>query len=345
MIFQYHNVWFVNFSGIGNGIVIVPIFQCFEKSAPLVEYYHTENQFLSDSWFIEKAGLKNLKGFSPVAWRRFKEEDWGVIEMFITEKNIDLIVNLRNEGPKYDIGYYRFKESILKKMNIDFLDLDFNTIEQRTVHQNLTGDIIALFKDSGIDVSSYHPKWLEDIRKDKHKYKNIGIGMAASQINKRWPTVKWIELISRILSASNQNIVLFPGKSDEEIKEAMRVLDVIGKERCQIICRQSLKDVALQISKLCCFVCNDTGLLHLAAAMNVPTIGLYVSTNSDVWSPYDKMNFISYQNSFINKCPNLKAHCGNCFHYYDACPAIVKYGDDIDPDKVYEIISHQLLAC
>lgn len=341
MIFQHHNVWFINFCRIGNGVVIAPILQCFEKSQPLVNYYHTENQLLADSWFAKKAELKNLKGFSPVAWRRFKEEDWEAINSFIKEKDIDLIVNLRNEGPRYDSGYYQFKEKVLnKKTQLDFWDLNFGVIERRTVQQNLASDILALFKEHNINISIYNPKWLELIRKNKSQYKNIGFGMAASQTSKRWPTAKWIELANNILANSNQNIVLFPGKSEKETREATHVWEAIRKEKCKMVYGQSLKNIALQISKLRCFVSNDTGLLHLATAMNTPTIGLYVSTNSEIWSPYDKTNFVACQNSFMSKCPDPKPYCGNCFHYYDICPAIAQYGDDINPDNVYKIISH-----
>lgn len=339
-MFKYQNVWFVNFCGIGNGVVIAPILRCFEKSYTSVNYYHTENQLLSDPWFIKQAGLKNLKGFSPITWRRFEEKDWEVIELFIKEKQIDLIVNLRNEGPRYDTGYYKFKERALKnRMKLDFWDLDFGLIEQRIVHQNLTGDILALFRKHDIDALDYNSKWLELICKNKDKRKNIGFGMAASQANKRWPTAKWIELANIILKNSNQNIVLFPGTSENEKKEAERILEVFGKEKCKIIHNQPLQSVALQIGELSCFVSNDTGLLHLAAALNIPTVGLYVSTNSEIWSPYDRTNFASCQNSFISKCPDSKPHCGNCFHYYDVCPAIVQYGDDINPSDVYEIVS------
>jgi len=340
---KHNNVWFINFCGIGNGLVIAPILRCFEKSHPSVNYYHTENQLLADSWFIKKSGLKNLKGFSPEAWRRFKKEDWETISSFIKEKDIDLIVNLRNEGPRYDIGYYDFKRNASKKrMCLDFWDLDFGVIERRTTHQNLTGDILAMLKKHGINVSTYNSKWLESIRKNKSQCKDVGFGMAASQTNKRWATTKWIKLATLILAKLNQHIILFPGRSKEEIKEATFVQTVIGKTKCEIMRRQSFKNISLRISEVCCFVSNDTGLLHLATAMNIPTIGLYISTNSKIWSPYDKINFSTCQNSFMNRCPDPKPHCGNCFHYYDICPAIAQYGDDIDPDKVYKIISRSL---
>jgi len=54
----YKRAWFINFTGIGNGIVIAPILKCFEKSYPTMEYFHSENKILSDEWFVEKSGLK-----------------------------------------------------------------------------------------------------------------------------------------------------------------------------------------------------------------------------------------------------------------------------------------------
>lgn len=339
MSFQHHNVWFINFSGIGNGIIIAPILRCFEKSYPSVNYYHTENEILANRWFIKRAGLKNLRGFSPIEWRRFRKEDWRVIRSFIKEKNIDLIVNLRNEGPRYDIGYYQFKEGTLKKKtHPDFWDLNFEIIGQRAIHQNLTGDILTLLRLKGIDISAYNSKWLNSIRKNKNKCRSVGLGMATGQVNKRWPTAKWIALAHKILADSNQNIILFPGKSVGEIKEAMRILQIIGQERCKLLNNLSLENMALQISELRCFVSNDTGLLHIATAIGVPTVGLYISTNSKIWSPYDKTNFAALQNTFIEKCSDPKPHCGNCFHYYDICPAIAKYGDDISSDTVYKNI-------
>ena len=338
MPYQYRNVWFTNFSGIGNGIVIAPILKCFEVSCSVVAYYHTENPILADSWFLEKAKLKNLQGCSPAAWRRFKKNDWPAISLFIKEMRIDLIVNLRNEGPRYDVGYYRFKE-ISENSSLDFWDLDFGIIEKRRTHKNLTGDILRLLKTNGVDVSYYNPKWLNSIRKTKNQCESVGFGMTASQINKRWPTVKWIELARRILADSSEKIVLFPGRSKSEIKEAELVLQTVGQEKCELITNKSVRDIALLIGGLKCFISNDTGLLHVATAIGVPTVGLYVSTNAEIWSPYDKTNFNALQNSFTTKCPDLKLHCGNCFHYYDSCPAIAKYGNDINPDEVYKIIS------
>lgn len=332
---KYKHVWFINFAGIGNGISIVPLLRCFEYSYPLAEYFHSENEILSGQWFIKKARLKNLKGFSPIAWRRFKKEDWEAITAFIQENEIDLIVNLRNEGPKYDTGYFEFKKFLKQQSGVAFWDLDFNVIEKREKQKNLIGDILQLFQRNDIDISSYDSQWLSIPNIDRY---GIGFGMAASQKNKRWPTHKWIELAQKILANQDQKIILFPGISQEEVDEAVQIQKMVGADKCDLINHTTLQNIATVFGKLKCFVSNDTGLLHISTATGTKTIGLYTSTDPDIWAPYDKTNFSSLVNVFMERCPARKIYCGNCFHYYDPCPAIVQYGDSINPEQVFGLI-------
>lgn len=333
---KYKHVWFINFTGIGNGVVIASLLYCFEKSFPETDYFHTENEILSDDWFIQKAGLQKIKGASPIEWRRFKKKDWGEIINFINQNAIDLIVNLRNEGPKYDAEYYEFKEFFGSNGNLTFWDLDFGIIEKREKQENLTHDILRMFQTHGVDVSHYRSRWLS-VQDDNKQ--GIGFGMAASQNNKRWPTHKWVELAQMILKNNiDQKLIIFYGLSQEETDQALAVQKDIGSDRVELIDRQTLSNIAIRLEKLKCFISNDTGLLHICVATGTPTIGLYTNTDPNIWAPYDKEYFLSCANIFMNKCPARKIYCGNCFHYYDACPAITQYGDDINPIQVFRLV-------
>jgi len=336
----YKCVWFINFTGIGNGIIISPLLQCFEKSYPTTEYFHSENEILSDQWFIEKAGLKRLKGFSPIIWRRFNRENWDKIADFVNQNRIDLIVNLRNEGPKYDTGYYEFKKFLKQGHDVTFWDLDFNIIENRKKQENLTGDLLKMFQQQGVDISHYEFRWLSVYSGDKS---GIGFGMAASQKNKRWPTHKWVELAQKILKNNNSKIILFHGLSQEETDQAIEVQKVIGLGKCELINHQELSRIAIMLGKLKCFISNDTGLLHICSATGTPTIGLYTNTDPNIWAPYDKTNFLCCTNIFMEKCPARKIYCGNCFHYYDPCQAITQYGDSISPKQVFELVKEVVI--
>lgn len=338
---KYRCAWFINFTGIGNGIVIAPILHCFEISHPTTEYFHSENEIISDKWFIEKAGLRNIKGVSPITWRRFKNEDWNDIIDFIDKNHIDLVVNLRNEGPKYDTGYYEFKRFIKQDHCITFWDLDFDVIENRRRQENLTYDVLKMFRAHSVDTSHYEAHWLSARGVDK---KSVGFGMAASQKNKRWPTHKWIELAQKVLEKhSNQRIILFPGLSQDEIDQAIEVQKNIGMDKSELIKHRELCDIAAMLGSLKCFISNDTGLLHICAATGTPAIGLYMSTDPDIWAPYDKTSFSPCVNIFMDKCPARKIHCGNCFHYYGSCPAITRYGDSINSEQVFDLIEKTIV--
>ena len=336
----YKCAWFINFTGIGNGITITPLLQCFEKGYPTTEYFHSENEILSDKWFIEKAGLKRLKGFSPIIWRRFNRENWDKIVDFVNQNQIDLIVNLRNEGPKYDTGYYEFKKFLKQDHDVAFWDLDFNIIENREKQENLTGDLLKMFQQQGVDISHYESRWLSVYSEDKS---GIGFGMAASQKNKRWSTHKWVELAKKILKKYDQKIILFHGLSQEETDQAIEVQKNIGLSRCELINHQELSHIAIMLGKLKCFISNDTGLLHICSAAGTPTIGLYTSTDPNIWAPYNKTSFLYCANTFMEKCPARKIYCGNCFHYYDPCPAITQYGGNISPKQVFELVKEMIV--
>jgi ADP-heptose:LPS heptosyltransferase len=323
------NIWFINFNGIGNGIILAPILACFEKSYPRVKYFHTENEVLANGWFRGKAGIYGPSGYSPIDWRRFKKEDWPVIINFIQEKNIGTIVNLRNEGPKYDIGYYNFKK-FFKEKEVEYFDLDFTEIESRSIQKNLTTDIIALFHQLGVDATNYNHKWLKDISISNKQ--GIGFGMTASNSNKKWPINKWTDLGKKLIN-NGGNIVLFPGIDNEEKEDAIMIQRELGVS-CSVIKDLPLEKVPGEISKLELFISNDTGLLHIAAAADTPTVGLYIVTDPNIWAPLDKSNLKHLVNPNFEKCPHRKIYCGNCVHYATTCEALTNFGNGIDLSEI-----------
>lgn len=326
------NVWFINFNGIGNGVIMAPILRCFEKSFPTVKYFHTENEILKDPWFTTRAGLHNIAGLSPMDWRKFKKENWVEIDNFIQQNDISNIINLRNEGPAYDINYYNFKKYTSNKQVV-FTELDFDKITTRKKQENVTGDILSLFKALGTNISEYNPFWLAENTTISGE---VGFGLSASHKNKRWSQTKWISLAEKLVS-KNKKIILFPGRSDDEKTSAHKIKDVIN-QNFEIFEDKTLPQVVEKIRSLGFFISNDTGLLHIAVATNIPSIGIYTCTNPDIWAPFEQSNFHSFKNTNFVNCPSPKIYCGNCTHYYNDCPAITNYEDTIDPEKIASLL-------
>ena len=97
---------------------------------------------------------------------------------------------------------------------------------------------------------------------------------------KRWPTEKFVELALRLLEEPRRRLLVLG--LPEEI-ERFRALAGAPARMQGAIGNLRLAGALLARSDVC--VANDSGLLHLAAAVGVPTIGIFGPTNPAVWGP------------------------------------------------------------
>ena len=106
---------------------------------------------------------------------------------------------------------------------------------------------------------------------------NIGFQIGASTISRMWFFEKWVDLATLVLNHNmNWNIVLTGSRTDQPSASSIfstlnndRVLDLTGK--------LDLGSASALIDKLDLLVTPDTGPLHMAAAMNTPTIAISVA--------------------------------------------------------------------
>jgi ADP-heptose:LPS heptosyltransferase len=79
----------------------------------------------------------------------------------------------------------------------------------------------------------------------------------------------------------------------------------------------------------------------MAAALDVPAVGLYFSTDSDIWGGMNE-KFLPVQSQTGLSCPSFKHDAGNCNFYYGGCPGPCK--DEVTPERVYRAVEQQLLV-
>jgi len=98
---------------------------------------------------------------------------------------------------------------------------------------------------------------------------------SASWKTKLWPESHWEDLLKRSVQAGFR--VLLPWGNSEEEARARRLAVHSG---IQVLPRLSLSEMAYVLERARACVCMDTGLSHLIAALNVPSITLYGATDS-----------------------------------------------------------------
>jgi heptosyltransferase-1 len=90
-----------------------------------------------------------------------------------------------------------------------------------------------------------------------------------SRKEKLWPEQNWIALAK----LAEKYPIKIPWSNDEELVRAKRIAEQC--ENVQILAKMNLTEIANILSKAKAVVAVDTGLGHLAAALDAPTISLY----------------------------------------------------------------------
>lgn len=96
-----------------------------------------------------------------------------------------------------------------------------------------------------------------------------------SRDSKLWPVDCWVNL-GKGLAKKNLNLAL-PWASDAEFARANQIANAL--KNATVLPKLSIAQIASVIAGSKAAIGVDTGLSHLAAALNIPTIAIYTDTN------------------------------------------------------------------
>lgn len=121
------------------------------------------------------------------------------------------------------------------------------------------------------------------IEKSKRNYIGIHPGSDSKTKYKRWNIKKFIE-VAKIISHKNK-IKFFFGPDEQELKEDILKSSIKNYE---IIENSNFYGVILEVNKCHTFISNDSGLMHVAEALNIPLIALFGATDEIQSAPVTK---------------------------------------------------------
>jgi len=117
----------------------------------------------------------------------------------------------------------------------------------------------------------------------------LAIGPTANWIAKTWPADCFARLAERLTGPAGilpgGRVALF-GRADER-PSAVCLIDAIPAERrIDLIGRLDLIEVFACLERCAFYVGNDSGLMHLAAAAGIPTLGLFGPSPEAMYAPW-----------------------------------------------------------
>jgi len=165
----------------------------------------------------------------------------------------------------------------------------------------------------------------------------IVIAPGASSAIRQWPEENYAELIRRIIKSSNSTITLIGNKQEHDVCHSLKQsfpTHITNKAN-----QTSLIELInlIKFSKL--FIGNESGPLHISAAVNTPSVCILGGGHYGRFLPY-KVDVVTNDQS-LPKIVNHKMdcyHCNwHCIHTDDRSKAVpcIK---DISIDKVWSIV-------
>lgn len=159
-----------------------------------------------------------------------------------------------------------------------------------------------------------------DIEYGKHTIIGINPGAAYGSA-KCWPPDRYVQVTRRLLENPDTYILYFGDNTGAPLvnqiceKLPERVINLAGKT--------SLRELMALIQCCSAFLTNDSGPMHIAAALGVPLLALFGSTNEIKTGPYPKGTVL-----------HKHVECSPC--YKRICPIDFRCMKQIEVDEVYQ---------
>jgi lipopolysaccharide heptosyltransferase II len=112
----------------------------------------------------------------------------------------------------------------------------------------------------------------------------IGIHPGATWPAKKWLPERFAELADLLRSKLSAHVLITAGPGDAAVVSAVSARAVSAPSVLNVL---PLRQLAGVISCCRAFVANDAGPMHIAAALGVPTIGIFGPGEESIWFPYD----------------------------------------------------------
>jgi ADP-heptose:LPS heptosyltransferase len=113
----------------------------------------------------------------------------------------------------------------------------------------------------------------------------VCIHPGASTEEKRWPCERFAAVADE-LSQQGWQIVLTGTRS--EIGLCSRIENAMQRKPMNLAGRTSLGKLAMLISDSALVICNDTGISHLASALNVASVVIFTASDPTRWAPLNR---------------------------------------------------------
>jgi lipopolysaccharide heptosyltransferase II len=306
------NILFIKLCCLGDVLFTTPTLRAFRRRFPQAKL-----TYLTGSWCQKVAGwirhLDEVKvfdiGFSRTGMIGKAFPVWTILRQLRKEK-YDLVVSFHRDarasflawliGAQCRIGFAQSGASYLYTHTASF---------EQSLHE--VKRYLKLAEAIGIESESHELRIMTDSYKASAEImfrgdavpviciapgggKNPGTFMPI----KRWPYFS--ELVRRLKSELKCRIILVGDKYDAEAGEKIERENSGGLEN--LIGKTDLEQLVPIFLECSLFIGNDSGTLYLAAALGIPTVGIYGPSDPDLVAPLNSLHISVKRGLYCSPC-------------------------------------------
>lgn len=193
-------------------------------------------------------------------------------------------------GAKHTVGYRGYRNSWMLGARAPSPDLILGRARLHSVEQQL-----ALLHWAGMPWPAVRPQLSVVVSEEAEarvheKLAAIGlaeraafacVSPAAALESKRWGEEGFAAIANHLYEHWGLQSIIIAGPGQEHV-----ACKVAGAARAQVLTGLALKELIALIGLARVFVGNDSGPMHVAAALKRPLVAVFGSSNADVWHPW-----------------------------------------------------------
>jgi heptosyltransferase-3 len=111
----------------------------------------------------------------------------------------------------------------------------------------------------------------------------LALHPGSGSVRKNWPEPVWGELLRRLANETTWNFLLIGGEAEGD--RCRRLAQGLPPSRIRFAENLPLVELARQMSSCAAFIGHDSGITHLAAALDLAGVVLWGPTDETTWRP------------------------------------------------------------
>lgn len=311
-------VLIIKTSSLGDVIHTLPALSDAKKALGEVQF----DWVVEDTFSEIPAWHPDVRKVIPVAIRRWRKQilktffsgEWQRFKQLLQGERYDYVIDAQGliksalitrlaKGSKYGFDKHSAREPMASRFYQypQAIEKQQHAVERvrQLFAQSLDYQLDSLPVDYGIQINSSDIAGQSDARRLLFLH-------GTTWATKHWPETYWLELANQMTEQAYK--IILPWGNDIEYQRALRI-----KEKCNhsaqliVLDKMNLNELLKQIMNVDAVVAVDTGLAHLSAALNKPTVAIYGPTSPGLTGTYGN-NQVHLQ-AAIDCAPCFKKKC------------------------------------